>query len=334
MLLYSSLLALAACLDALAALPYVEIVTELDLVTRKTDARAAGNRESARRVRVVTVTDGSSWWIADNWILGGGDGGGGVRWHGDGTNIYQTLGSQGRSTVHLWSTKDNHPLAGAPENLAWLAFCSGDFLRREGRIIPLPADDLRHTRDRYGYTDKTTVFEDGYGLPRTVDLFCSKLKVRASEEAFDREDFRPIASGSIEERLKLVTDMAPAFHFGVVESTNFQGRIYPARFEFTQIARSYEPVAESEWQGAGRVTSIRVVDRPAGVFADGVERQVVDWRFRDETAQVNAIIYGWAGARPPRTDDALPQAEFKRHVERMTKARTASASPASSVFVP
>lgn len=327
MLLFSSLLALAACLEALAAPPCVEIVTELGLVARKTGARAIGARESARLVRIVTVTDGSSWWIADNWVLGAGDRDAGVRWHGDGTNIYQTLGDQGRTTVHLWSTKDNHPLAGAPENIAWLAFCSGDFLRREGRIVPLPADDLRHTRDRYGYTDKTTVFEDGYGLPRTVDLFCSKPRIRASEEAFDREAFRPFVAGALEERLKRVTDQAPAFHFGVAESTNFHGRIYPTRFEFTQKARPYEPVADSEWRGKGRVTSIRLVDRPAGVFVDGVEQQVVDWRFRDETAKVRAIIYGWPNVRPPRTDDALPQAEFKRHVDRMTKARTASASP-------
>ena len=59
-------------------------------------------------------------------------------------------------------------------NIAWLAFCSGPYLRREGRLIPLVCDEGRHTPDRYAYTDETEVFPDAFGLPRSVNLFMSR----------------------------------------------------------------------------------------------------------------------------------------------------------------
>ncbi len=81
------------------------------------------------------------------------------KWSFDGTNVYNRLGFQA-PTIHIWESHDGHPMGSQAVNLVWLAFCSGDYLNREGRLIPLPVDSLRHTPDRFAYTNKTESFTD------------------------------------------------------------------------------------------------------------------------------------------------------------------------------
>ena len=80
----------------------------------------------------------------------------------------------------------------------WLAFCSGEYLKRLRRLIPLPVDMLRHTRDRYGYTDQTVTFADDNGLPQKVELFTSRSLMEASENGFDAEYFFATAMQSMQ----------------------------------------------------------------------------------------------------------------------------------------
>jgi len=104
-------------------------------------------------------------------------------------------------TINIWPSRDGHPLGDVSVNIPWLAFCSGTYLKREGRLVPLPAAILHHTRDRFAYTDKTETFEDTFGLPRTVDLFTSKSLYQASNDDFDKEYFSEIVMRSGRRRL-------------------------------------------------------------------------------------------------------------------------------------
>jgi hypothetical protein len=83
--------------------------------------------------------------------------------------------AQSNLTIRVWPSQDGHPLGDYGENLPWLAFCSGNYLKREGRLIPLPCAILRHTRDRFAYTDKTITFKDEPRLPKTVALYHDQL---------------------------------------------------------------------------------------------------------------------------------------------------------------
>src|SRR5688572_8078763 len=56
--------------------------------------------------------------------------------------------------------------------ICWLALCSGPALQREDRQLFPPSVLWKHVVSApAGFTDKTAVFEDGLGLPRSVELF-------------------------------------------------------------------------------------------------------------------------------------------------------------------
>src|SRR5207244_13649632 len=89
----------------------------------------------------------------------------------------------------VWSSRDGHPLGDAAVNLGWLAFCSGTYLKRPARLVPLTLDILHHCPDRFAYSDVTIPFKDELGLPRWVDLFTSIALYLTSVQDFDKEYF-------------------------------------------------------------------------------------------------------------------------------------------------
>lgn len=182
-----------------------------------------------RTISLTCVTGTNAWRIENDWMRGGYS-----AWYFDGTNVYHRLRSSGagQATINVSASSDGHPLGAVAENISWLAFCSGAYLEREGRIVPLPCDELRHTRDRYGYADKTTIFTDELGLPRTVDLFTSKARFLASETEFDKE--YSFGDRYTEWTKKLAAELPEGvltFHYEVSESTNFLGRNFPTKGE-------------------------------------------------------------------------------------------------------
>ena len=147
--------------------------------------------------------------------------------------------------------------------MPWLAFCSGTFLKREGRIVPLPCGILRHCPDRFAYTDVTTTLDDKLGLPRSVDLFTAKARFLAAKTEWDQEhgfgdrytEWNKKTTANLQEGLLV-------FHYAVLESTNVLGRTFPTKFEFFQTGRPYEQMGDWFCQGIGRVKSIRPSNRP------------------------------------------------------------------------
>jgi hypothetical protein len=62
--------------------------------------------------------------------------------------------------------------------IAWLAFCSGPFLKREKREVPMPSELWKetwlwweHAAEAVGFKDQTLLFEDELGLPKSIDIF-------------------------------------------------------------------------------------------------------------------------------------------------------------------
>jgi hypothetical protein len=85
-----------------------------------------------------------------------------------------TMSDTNTLAINVFASDDGHPLDDISVNIPWLAFCSGSYLKREGRIVPMPSAILRHALDGFGYSDKTTTFDDEFGLPRTIELSTSK----------------------------------------------------------------------------------------------------------------------------------------------------------------
>jgi len=188
---------------------FVEITAELESIGWSGSATDSPADAKPKTVSLV-CTVGAHEWRIDNPSENAEE-----KWSFDGTNVYNSIRvtrplseerqeriskttglplvpferAKSNVTIRIWPSRDGHPLADSGVNIAWLAFCSGTYLKRENRLIPVPVATLRHTRDRFGYTDKTVTFNDGFGLPRTVDLFTSRSLLEVSEDDFDNEHF-------------------------------------------------------------------------------------------------------------------------------------------------
>jgi hypothetical protein len=112
--------------------------------------------------------------------------------------------------------------------LCWMAFCSAPTLKHEGRIIyPTSALWKQYVRN---WKEKTSVFPDGLGLPRSIEL--------------------------------VTTNKHPLFEYQAHMTTNFMGWTFPTEF----FAVQNWPSTNNEWQVfgtmKGRITSIRATTEP------------------------------------------------------------------------
>ena len=117
------------------------------------------------------------------------------------------------------------------EKVCWLAFCSGPDLKRDGRQIPLPSDFWKESALAWdsmslphGFPDKTTVFEDALGLPKSTAVFTKTNQT--------------------------------ILRYQTRQSTNVMGWNFPLEFYLVQ----YQPVRTNEWElyltARGRLISI------------------------------------------------------------------------------
>lgn len=94
--------------------------------------------------------------------------------------------------------------------IAWLAFCSGPCLKREGRRLFPPSDLWKEVVSApAGFSDRTVVFEDGLGLPKSVHL--------------------------------QATNGFPVLQYGVSSSTNVCGWEFPQEFYLIQYRPALSP---------------------------------------------------------------------------------------------
>ena len=102
--------------------------------------------------------------------------------------------------------------------IAWLAFCSGPCLQRQGRLIFPPSDLWKELICApSGFSDSTEVFNDALGLPRKVNLYTPKTE--------------------------------PVLQYRVINSTNILGWHFPLEFNIAQYRPA--PLPQSQWITVG-----------------------------------------------------------------------------------
>jgi hypothetical protein len=118
----------------------------------------------------------------------------------------------------MYGRSDRQPLDSI-SYCTWLAFCSGSFLKSDGRtILPLlPAWEE-------DYSDKTRVFHDALGLPASVEIY--------------GQDKKPICS------------------YRALQTTNYSGCAVPVQFELIENYPSRAEAPKLRFRGVGTVTSI------------------------------------------------------------------------------
>lgn len=243
------------------AAEFVKISAEIETFGYRLGDTNSIAKAKPKLVNVVCIAGSNEWYIENDFSER-------QEWLFDGTNVVcrsrplsaPDTSERGNSKVmkQFWESRDGHPLGDFGVNIPWLAFCSGTYLKREGRIIPLPAAILRHCPDRFAYTDVTTTFHDEFGLPKSIDLFTSKSRFLASHADWDKEhsfgdrysEWEKKAASNLQEGVLV-------FHYAVLESTNMLGRSFPTKFEFFQTGREYEQGGNWFCNGIGRVKSIR-----------------------------------------------------------------------------
>jgi hypothetical protein len=247
------------------AADFVELSAEIETFGYRLGDTNGIEKAKPKLVKVKCITGSTGWSIEHDYVRP-------QVWLGDGTNVVLRNDPEGVSLKELGLVDSKYlstfsrnglPLGEFGVNLPWLAFCSGTYLKREGRIMALPCGVLRHCPDRFAYTDVTTTFADELGLPRTVDLFTSKVRFLAAKTEWDKEwsfgdrytEWNKKATANLQEGLLV-------FHYAVLESTNVLGRSFPTKFEFFQTGRPYEQMGDWYCQGIGRIKSIRPSTMP------------------------------------------------------------------------
>jgi hypothetical protein len=222
---------------SLAALPFnskagqfVEITAEI----RGTNWYGFAGRNYNSNVRCVVGTN--RWYMAED-TTSSNLGGYRLEYLFTGSNILERFLFKDKSrmqdrTTNVYDLPNGGPVGPDPVGVGWLAFCSGPYLKQAGRVIPLPARDLFLTVPDL---DKTAVFDDGLGLPKSMELY--------------------------------TTNGQRVCQYQVLESTNFLGWTFPSRFKLTESGPRGTPFTQSSWYGLdlvlfGELMSIRAATAP------------------------------------------------------------------------
>jgi hypothetical protein len=331
------LLGAILCTTLAQASRYVESSVEVDLfeTAQKAASSMAGaremNRTNHRTLSLLCTVGTNEWQIEGNFPP---DTNVATKWFFDGTNVYRSLRVAGSAaenagapyerdlrlhpqlasnlTITVAQTPGGYPLDDATVNIPWLALCSGSFLKRADRIIPLPVALLGYAPDAFAYRDETQTFEDELGLPLAIDLFTSERLYQSSVAQFRRSlhrDYPSIPKSGLQDGLR-------KFHYSVSASTNFAGWGFPLAFEFSEDIPHQDGLVSRRIYGSGRVIRVGASARPAGVFDPRLHQVVIDARFASTNKQVNAIIYRSTNGFAAPTNDPVLQSEFARRVER------------------
>ena len=196
-----------------------------------------------RPTTVHCVVNSNTWEIDDDF---GRKDGRTTHWF-TGTNIVEYELVNGVPTyTRVSDSNDGNPGQGRNQQdqlnvvarIAWLAFCSGPCLKREGREISPPSDLWKDLLTIQRFSDETVTFDDPLGLPKTVTLTTGKGQ--------------------------------PIFQYRTIASTNVSGWEFPLEFKVAQ----YRPVHrvpsvptgtkgwELEFTATGKVTAVKPASNP------------------------------------------------------------------------
>ena len=245
------LILLAMLSPVLCKAQFIEVTAELELTQR-----GLGPKSTLRTVRCVVGTN--SWQIDGDNITNGKT----TYWFIDSQVIEYSVTKEaevdprlkfgggapspiGSEMKRITQSVDGNPgrpvgardLLSHPGRVAWLAFCSGPCLKREGREVFPPSDQWKfHVSSPF--IERTVVFEDSLGLPRKMTIY--------------------------------TTNSQPVVQYSVTASTNVLGWQIPLEFYLAQYQPAELPDSRTfntnAWQlhmvTKGKVTSVAVGSEP------------------------------------------------------------------------
>jgi hypothetical protein len=233
-----SFVAVLLLLCSAQAAQFVEVEATIDVTGWRFQEETGLPLKSSRNYSVRCVV-GTNTWLVENratngvststWFVDGKI----VRLNSYGQETISddsgfTGGRRGMRSANYAVSEDGYPSGDASLNLPWFAFCSGPYLKRPGRSVPLPAPAA--SRAAFGFRDETKAFLDSLGLPERVDLFTGKRQTKCE--------------------------------YRVQQSTNVLGWNIPTAFTVLQN----EPDQFDQWHrqltATGRVTVIRPATSP------------------------------------------------------------------------
>lgn len=315
---------------------YVKISAEIELINYVTNE----TRLPRRTYSVECITGTNEWRIDNNFPLNGKE-----SWYFDGTNVYHRLqfapGTESlrntgsfnpthkipaealfNVTVSIIPSPGGHPLGNLGVNIPWLAFCSGSYLRRPGRNLPLPTAEIQITPTAFAYTDETRSFQDTLGLPEAVVLATSKSRY-ASSLADERLLRHPrVLDARVQPSFGLPNG-AVQFRYETAETTNVLGWIIPRTFTYIHYEFDQDEHPVASVGGEGRLIAAQPSAKPQNVFVEGGSQTVVDYRFRHRARVLDGIVYSATNitAAPPTNDSALLD-NFDRRARRTEPLRS------------
>jgi len=203
-----------------------------------------------------------------------------------------------------------HPLANLGANLPWLAYCSGNYLRDTGHVIPLPGAVIRHVQGAFGYASDLETFDDPLGLPKNLVLSASKVLfasavsheslIRTGRSALEVQNVRKPVSGIPEGFIRA--------RYSVLAHTNFDGRQIPISFTYEQYLPATNGASIQTLSVHGLVVSLKSALPPELPLLTSQRYSVVDYRFQDKRKMVDEIHYSITNGKvEPRTNFGLQQ---------------------------
>lgn len=318
----------AAAADAQAS---VEIIANIESTTYDT---ISGAMQSQRKFKVRCIVGSNKWTIENDFLIGGEE-----KWHFDGTNIHHsirhtsdhqdtngfaalkkmgfkpTTPSATNLTTYIERSFNGHPLGNAGVNIPWLAFCSADYLSQAGRLVPTPIASLRLAADGFAYTDRTDRFDDGYGLPKAIDLFCSVTLLHKSIHLPHFKGMRDEA-GFLRNH-PAFRDNEHVFRYAVTAVTNFIGRMLPIEFQWFQNRATSDGRWVRRYEGFGKVETIRTAMEPLQIIQANSQNVIIDYRFSVSGSPNSPLRYKLSGTNLPDVNDPVLHGQLDEKREKL-----------------
>jgi hypothetical protein len=301
---------------------YFEISGELELISYKWPN--ADGTPKRRTCSFSCIVGSNEWRITNDFMANGKE----VHYF-DGTNVYhstmQTRDApsgpvpaipyeqvKSNMTVQIVPSPGGHPLATLGVNIPWLAFCSGNYLRMPGRVLPSPTMNVREELSAWGYVDRASVFKDELGLPQKLELLTSREAYERSftEERVLREPFA-IQRKRINRRPLTFAEGIVMFEYEVTATTNTLFGTVPLSFAYTDYFLDPAGKRQRRVGGLAKVKVIRESTKPENVFAAEMHQtEIWDYRFRHKKMIIDGIAYrrtNLASAPPVESPELVAQ---------------------------
>jgi hypothetical protein len=214
-------------------------------------------------------------------------------------------------------TPGSNPLANAGPNLVWLALCSGMHLSKEDPVLPIPANEVRHTIQAFSYKPTITQFDDALRLPKRIEFRADQQTLRkfARSPWIFRSPQRMAEWNAPTLKYSENQGFLKAI-YNVEQSTTYRGWNLPTDFTYVQFANSLTDGSSVELRAVGKIIEISDSEPPAPLMQEGRIYSVSDSRFRHPDRILDGLSYSWTNSFLPPTNTPALQERFTKEASR------------------